>query len=295
MEVSQVYHTPKVRSRKSSSSTSSVSSSPKLKSPSGIKEDTPSSRREPTIIKRRNSHFVSTSSPWFRRNSFLSPSMIQNENFSVYEAPNFYSESSSTYNIISLRECQGFLFNQDLFATPYQQSKSLAQERKVRELSFSKSKSKSRSNSRSHSKSKSITPSDSSNCINQDQPPQNRPSERRHTSYHAPRPSFLRPSDDSAIIDDDDEDDEVESNVRAAVEDIDMEMSQRNTIVNKYNEEESEESEDDDDDDDDGIDDDDEDDYEEMHGYGGDSNNRRYKVHVTEIIVDEADNDIFPN
>ena len=36
-------------------------------------------------------------------------------------------------------------------------------------------------------------------------------------------------------------------------------------------------------------------DYEEMEGYGGDNNNRRYKVQVTEIIINENDNNIFPN
>ena len=35
-------------------------------------------------------------------------------------------------------------------------------------------------------------------------------------------------------------------------------------------------------------------DYEEMEGYGGDNNNRRYKVQVTEIIINENDNNIFP-
>ena len=34
-------------------------------------------------------------------------------------------------------------------------------------------------------------------------------------------------------------------------------------------------------------------DYEEMEGYG-DNNNRRYKVQVTEIIINENDNNIFP-
>ncbi|KAK6198553.1 protein whose overexpression suppresses the synthetic lethality of the hal3 sit4 double mutation [Scheffersomyces amazonensis] len=283
MEVSRPYYSPKIRSRKSSSSSSSTTSttsmSPKLRSPSQVKEDSASSRPEPTIVKRRNSHFVSTSSPWFRRNSFLSQSMIQNENFSVYEAPNFYSDSASSYNIISLRECQGFLFNQDLFATPYQQSKSLAQERKVREMSFSKSR------SRSISKSKSITPSDSSNCISQQQIPSNNNSVRRHTSYHPPRPNFLRPGSDSAIIDDDEE--EEDKATRQTNEDIDMDIiNNRNTIGNEYDEDHM--------DDELSDDDDDEDDYEEMQAYGGDSNNRRYKVHVTEIIVNEEDEDIFP-
>lgn len=67
---------------------------------------------------RRHSH----STPWVHRNSFLLESMIDDENFSVYESRSFFSEGN--YNIISLRECQGFIFNQDLFALPYQQLRS---------------------------------------------------------------------------------------------------------------------------------------------------------------------------
>ncbi|EMG49278.1 hypothetical protein G210_0017, partial [Candida maltosa Xu316] len=85
-----------------------------------------SPRPEPTMIRRRNSSFANESSPWFRRNSFLSPSMIQNEDFQVYETNNYYNNyNTNSYSIISLKECQGFIFNQDLFATPYQQSRCL--------------------------------------------------------------------------------------------------------------------------------------------------------------------------
>jgi hypothetical protein len=41
------------------------------------------------------------------------------------------------------------------------------------------------------------------------------------------------------------------------------------------------------------IDDEDEE-YEEMNEYGGDANNRRYKVQVTDIIIDDNEVDIFP-
>lgn len=109
-------------------------------------------RPEPTIIKRKNSSFASTSSPWFRRNSFLSQSMIDDEESSVYELHSFFPDAQP-YNIISLRECQGFVFNQDLFATPYQQLRLLAREKRIRAMSFSRSKSKSRSNSASCSSS----------------------------------------------------------------------------------------------------------------------------------------------
>lgn len=101
--------------------------------------------------------------------------MIQNENISVYESTNYYTDSS--YNIISLRECQGFIFNQDLFASPYQQQRTLANERKMKCLG-----SKSRTNSVSKDRER-----------------------RRHTSYHA-RPDFRsyggsRESRESAIED----------------------------------------------------------------------------------------------
>lgn len=36
------------------------------------------------------------------------------------------------------------------------------------------------------------------------------------------------------------------------------------------------------------------DDFQEMNEYPGDSFNRRYKVHVTEIVVNEEDGNIFP-
>ena len=83
------------------------------------------------MIKRRNSSFANSSSPWYRRN-FLSKSMIQNEIFQVYESPYYYTTTTkrnAAYSIISLKECQGFIFNQDLFATPFQQLRSLAIEK----------------------------------------------------------------------------------------------------------------------------------------------------------------------
>ncbi|CAN3365022.1 hypothetical protein DICA3_F14818 [Diutina catenulata] len=115
---------------------------------------------------RRHSH----STPWVRRNSFLSPSMIDSEQYSVYEARSFFADGS--YNIISLKECQGFVFNQDLFASPYQQSRSLANER-IRGLSFS-------------------------GCQKKHDFP------RRHTMYHTTRPVFdgEADDDDDVIMDD---------------------------------------------------------------------------------------------
>ncbi|KAG7663811.1 uncharacterized protein J8A68_002671 [[Candida] subhashii] len=240
-----------------------------------------SPRPEPTMIKRRNSSFANSSSPWFRRNSFLSPSMIQNENFSVYEAPSYYSDTSS-YNIISLKECQGFIFNQDLFATPYQQSRSLAIERKYR-ASFSANKNRSGSHS-----SKSITPErQQRGGCDDDEVPQSQSMQRRHTSYHPRRPSFVSSTGilDSSAIDDSMEDDEdymndVNMDTREEPSRID-EDNEDSIIANEYDEYDDDEDE--------------EDDYQEMRGYHGDVTNRRYRVKVTEIVINEKDSDIFPH
>lgn len=212
-------------------------------------------RPKPTIIKRRNSSFASTSSPWFRRNSFLSPSMIDSENYSVYECPNYFNDSSSNlYNIISLKEYQGFIFNQDLFASPYQQLKSLANERKYRTFSFNHSK-KSRSNSYSNLISNGSKIS------------------RRHTSHLDSRPTFLSSNakiNDLAIDDDDDDkntNSKMEIDILAA---DDFKTAQtEDAVVDEYDE----------------FDD---------HTESPISNNL-YKVHVTEIMVNEDDDSIFPS
>lgn len=190
----------------------------------------------------RRSSFTNTSSPWFRRNSFLSSSMIHSENISVYESASYYSESSG-YSIISLKESQGFLFNQDLFASPFQQQRTLANERKIRSQSYNQ---KSRSNS-INSKSRSASFSDVKLHI-----------QRRHTSCDTTKPHLTSFLNNSAIEDDDDE------NIRNAFDQfenttIDIELSQEDVI-------------------------DDETDVD-------DSN---YKVHVTEIMVNDND-DLFPN
>lgn len=233
-------------------------------------------RNQQSINKRRSSSFTSTSSPWFRRNSLLSPAMVQNENISVYDSPNYYSHSSS-YNIISLKECQGFIFNQDLFASPYQQQKSLANEKKMRAMSGSKSSSNSvlgsrpasRSCSQSQASSAANTPSYSRMTSPKSQ-------QRRHTSYHDPRPSFLcgAAGDDNAMIDDDDHDGNENSDEEFAFENTSMELDEiedhEDVVIDEYEE------------------------FELMGEYG-DSTNRMYKVHVTEITVNENDNSIFPS
>lgn len=135
--------------------------------------------------------------------------MIQSENISVYESSSYYSENAG-YNIISLRECQGFLFNQDLFASPFQQQRALASERKMRSLSYNQ---KSRSNS-INSKSRSASFSDVKLHI-----------QRRHTSCDNSKPNLSSLLNSSAIEDDDDE------NIRNAFDQfenttIDIELSQ---------------------------------------------------------------------
>ena len=197
--------------------------------------------------KSRTSSFASPSSPYVRRNSFLSPDMVQHEDFLVYESTSFLSDSS-TYNIISLKECQGFIFNQDLFASPYQQSRSLANEKKIRALSCSKPSSTSPANSSFPS----------IDCTSFD----NVSKQRRHTSYHTSRPQVQ--SGNEVTMDTSD----------AVFEDDDVEMHLEDGLDNAIDDEDEE--------------------YEEMNEYGGDANNRRYKVQVTDIIIDDNEVDIFP-
>lgn len=85
------------------------------------------------IQKRRRSSINSLYSPFTRRRSFLSRNMIENESLQCYKLSSY----SSSYNYInhndrnnenipsfsiSLSESQGFIWNQDLFASEYQQS-----------------------------------------------------------------------------------------------------------------------------------------------------------------------------
>lgn len=91
---------------------------------------------------RRLLPFASVDSPWYRRKLLLSETMIKDEIPSIYESHSFFPDLSS-YTIISLKQGQGFLFNQDLFATPYQQLRALANERKVAKVrAYSMSKAK---------------------------------------------------------------------------------------------------------------------------------------------------------
>ncbi|CAK9437587.1 uncharacterized protein LODBEIA_P19650 [Lodderomyces beijingensis] len=271
-------------------------SSKKSRSNSALKTSSTSPRPEPTMIKRRNSSFANSSSPWFRRNSFLSPTMIQDENFNVYESHHgLYTSTASggdslyisNYSIISLRECQGFLFNQDLFATPYQQVRSQANEKRMK------------ANSRRNS-SRGIS-LESKRCGG------GSGAGRRHTSYHPQRPQFgtgLPTADNDKALVDGDEDEDEDQDEDEEMHDASEDLSHNNRRISDFSEdameeeveeEEEEEDDEDEDDEDDDEDDDDDDDYREMHAYGGDFNNRRYKVKVTDIVIDETDADIFPN
>lgn len=124
--------------------------------------------------KRRQSSISSPLGPWARRNSFLSRDMLLDENYSVYESHSVFTSNGYTkYNVISLRESQGFVFNQDLFASPYQQSRSLQTEKKY------------------HHKSRSPSSVESSSVCTR----------RRHTSYNETRPTFLKGQTDAMDVD----------------------------------------------------------------------------------------------
>ncbi|ODV87506.1 hypothetical protein CANARDRAFT_6037 [[Candida] arabinofermentans NRRL YB-2248] len=94
---------------------------------------------------RKKSVFNTSSSPYARRKSFLSRSMLENDNFQTYEVssydfpistsnPTSTLSTSSTFSSarttlrtripsfsINLTQSQGFIWNQDLFASSYQQ------------------------------------------------------------------------------------------------------------------------------------------------------------------------------
>ncbi|VEU23652.1 DEKNAAC105055 [Brettanomyces naardenensis] len=78
---------------------------------------------------RRKSSFNSSDSPYARRRSFLSKAMLENDTFQTYELSSYDCYSTSygpTYSripsfSINLNESQGFIWNQDLFASSYQQ------------------------------------------------------------------------------------------------------------------------------------------------------------------------------
>lgn len=127
--------------------------------------------------------------------------MINSENYSIYESTNYFSDSTS-YNIILLKECQGFMFNQDLFASPYQQLKSLANEKRFRALSFS--------------------PASLNKAT---------PVNRRHTSHFESRPNFAGslPENNSCVFSIDTDDDiEIDNEKPAANNDA--------AIVDEYEE-----------------------------------------------------------
>ncbi|KAF3992277.1 hypothetical protein FT663_01204 [Candidozyma haemuli var. vulneris] len=160
--------------------------------------------------------------PCVRRGSVLSQTMIEDETPSIYESHSFFPDTSS-YTIISLKQGQGFIFNQDLFATPYQQSRALANERKIRAFSMSQA----RKNSSPKGKAKE--------------------SQRRNTSYEL-RPQFRGRASgkyDSAIEDDSmdvDMDSDKEEPEPGSPEESD-ESDLDSVIVDEYDDEDEDEEE----------------------------------------------------
>lgn len=200
--------------------------------------------------RRRHSHLT----PWIRRQSFLLATMIDDENYNVYESRSFFAEGN--YHILSLKECQGFVFNQDLFALPYQQLRSLASER-VRTLSYGGGS--------------GCRPGPPRGSLGAPRAP---PARRHTTLYHDRRPWLGDVSgsgtgsgtDDTDVVDD----------FRKS-EDIDMSDGDHHPHPNI----DSDNHDNDDSDDDDMSDDDDSD--------GHDYNDGRFRVEVTEVVVGEDD------
>lgn len=122
------HHQPKIRSK---SFTHTATNSPPMNTPP--LSTPPNSQQMPSgplqmPKQRRASSFTSTSSPWFRRKSFLSASMMSNDKSSIYELSSYsYDHRVPTFTM-SLKESQGFIFNQDLFASQYQQSRVILQD-----------------------------------------------------------------------------------------------------------------------------------------------------------------------
>lgn len=237
-------------------------------------DNTQSNQLNDTTSYRRRSSFATTTSPWYRRNSFLSNSMIESEDFSVYELPNYFNNCSS-YNIISLRESQGFVFNQDLFASPYQQLKSLANEKKLRSLSYSGTASKLRSKSQSTPEKHLFS----------------KPNSGRRYSYHSMGLTFMRSSNAS----NDESKTASPSNIEKASSDYKLRASNNDSedstmYIDAF--EESDEAIVDE------YDEYDESDLEDMENdtmRSRGSASTSYKVHVTEIIVNDNDKSIFPS
>lgn len=86
---------------------------------------TNTSHTKPLTIRRKPSF---ANGDFTRRKSFLSKTMLENDSFQSYELPSheFLSKDEyvdiPTYSL-SLKESQGFIWNQDLFASTYQQQR----------------------------------------------------------------------------------------------------------------------------------------------------------------------------
>lgn len=180
--------------------------------------------------------------------------MIEDEKVSIYEPYSLFPGSKQLF-IISLKECQGFVFNQNLFATPYQQLRSAEKEKRLRALSYSRPRSKS--------------------IGGKEQEPAR---VRRHTSHEFQTPFMWGQKSREVAVEDDQmdvDDGRVEIPPKAQVFDND-----------DIEEEEEEEEEEDEEDEDNSLDE--YDDYEETEFglYGA--------VQVTDIIVEESDHDYIP-
>lgn len=208
----------------------------------------------------------------------LSDNMLNDEKYRVYEPYGFFPDANRV-PVLALTRCQGYIFNQDLFATPYQQLRSRALEQKMRSFSYSRESTKSRS---------SLMSSTLRSFVKQ----------RRHTSYD-PRArvgSIFADELDAMDIDGGEvmeDDDEIgESQESRLEEDGDEgDMDDDDGDEGDLDEEEEEEDEDVDDEDDE-----DEDDDYAMHygGYGGYLLLNAYKVKVVEIVVDPNDTSYLP-
>lgn len=178
----------------------------------------------------------------------------------MYESHSYYPETA-TYNIISLKECQGFVFNQDLFASPYQQLRLLANEKRYRALSFLAHRSP---RLRYGYKGKSATSSGLESCVGSPDPAEQR--RRRHTSHMESRPSFFESPGSDTRESSSSADSDKALGLPGLV-DVDKLHGNDEAIVDEYDEE-------------------------ELDDYGGE--NRMYKVHVAEIVVNEDDSLLYP-
>lgn len=160
--------------------------------------------------------------------NYLSETMKNDEVPRFYESSSFFSDSQ--YVIIALQSSQGFIFNQDLFASPYQQLRAILREKRQRTQSLCERRSlrslsgtwKRRVSPRSPKSPSSSSNSANNLTVNSVAPlavastaasrrssfiHHNPPHQRRHTSFEI-RPNFKLNDDDSMEVDDTSNDEE---------------------------------------------------------------------------------------